>query len=126
MKNCKNCGDLPIEDFYIGRADRFCKECIRQQDRVRNATPERKAQRAVTDRMYKYGLSEDAYQSMVVGQNNECAICSDEMKTPYVDHCHTKGHVRGLLCNNCNRGIGFLQDNANILESAADYLRING
>jgi len=39
-----------------------------------------------------------------------------------VDHCHTTGEVRGLLCNRCNTGIGQFKDNPNILRSAARYL----
>jgi hypothetical protein len=56
-----------------------------------------------------------------------CAICRQPERTPgralAVDHDHATGEVRGLLCGNCNRGIGFLGDSAELLESAAGYLR---
>jgi len=42
-----------------------------------------------------------------------------------VDHCHSTGKVRGLLCSNCNRGIGMLQERVDILQNAIDYLKEN-
>jgi hypothetical protein len=57
-------------------------------------------------------------------QNNQCAICKEKFaKTPHVDHCHTTGKVRGLLCWQCNIGIGLLKDNIEVCLAAADYLR---
>jgi hypothetical protein len=39
-----------------------------------------------------------------------------------VDHCHTGGHVRGIICNECNRGLGYFRDSPNALRNAASYL----
>jgi hypothetical protein len=65
-------------------------------------------------------------------QNWLCVICgepetsvsvkSGEIRELAIDHCHTHGHARGLLCNNCNRAIGLLKDDPAILRKAADYL----
>lgn len=44
----------------------------------------------------------------------------------YIDHCHTNGHVRGLLCQKCNSALGLLQDDINILTNAINYLKKNG
>lgn len=43
-----------------------------------------------------------------------------------IDHCHQGGHVRGLLCDQCNRGIGLLQDDPDVLERAVAYLDPDG
>lgn len=51
----------------------------------------------------------------------ECVICGDE-GTLVVDHDHTTGKVRGLLCNHCNRGLGHFRDSPMLLEFAAQYL----
>lgn len=78
--------------------------------------------------MDKYGITEDDYNSMLKDQNGKCAIC--ETTTPTgkwkrfaVDHCHITGIVRGLLCNECNRGMGLLKDNPELLLKAANYLQ---
>ncbi len=78
-----------------------------------------------------YGLTLDDYQKMLDKQNNRCAICEKEESsisrfgTPKrltVDHCHATGRIRGLLCDNCNRGLGFLRDSIHLLRKSIDYL----
>lgn len=51
----------------------------------------------------------------------KCEICHNKLPLA-VDHCHKKGHVRGLLCNNCNNGLGRFQDNKEWLKNAIKYL----
>jgi hypothetical protein len=80
----------------------------------------------------KYGISLEQYQQMYNQQLGSCLICKtpllfqnlegEHSKTANVDHCHTTGKVRGLLCNSCNRGLGFFQDNSALLRHAAEYL----
>ena len=76
---------------------------------------------------YMYGLSGEEYRNMKAIHNNECAICgkapSGKRTELDVDHDHETKKVRGLLCNNCNRGIGHLQDSVVILEKALNYLK---
>ena len=63
---------------------------------------------------------------MLEKQNNKCAICKKDRnifkKRLCVDHCHSTGKIRGLLCTNCNQGIGHLKDDLNIIKSAIRYL----
>lgn len=71
----------------------------------------------------RYGISKSDYLDLLESQNYSCAICgSAATKTLDVDHDHTTGKVRGLLCNNCNRGIGHLKDSPQILLKAVEYL----
>lgn len=74
----------------------------------------------------KYGITTDDYNRMVENQNNKCKICGTNEPRGIggwkVDHCHTTGKVRGLLCNNCNVGLGYFQDNIEYLEAAIQYL----
>jgi hypothetical protein len=73
--------------------------------------------------MSGYGLSMDEYDRMLTAQNNACWICKCNFdRTPHVDHCHTTGAVRGLLCSNCNKGIGLLKDDPRRLLAAFEYL----
>lgn len=74
-----------------------------------------------------YNMTLEEYQTLLKNQDNKCAICKidqkDCNKRMSVDHCHRTGKIRGLLCDGCNRGIGYLGDSiARILE-AAEYLR---
>lgn len=81
-------------------------------------------------RDYKIDLEE--YNKLLKSQNYLCAICqgssttrkknSEEQKRLDVDHCHTTGKVRGLLCGSCNKGLGFFKDNLDNLKKAILYL----
>ncbi len=126
MKECKTCGEVKGPEEYTPRPTGLpsihCKECVRVKDRARWI--ERKPKVAIYKRLKNYGLTEEAYQSMLIGQDYQCAICFNEEKL-YVDHCHTVGHVRGLLCNTCNLLLGHAKDNTVLLESAVKYLRNN-
>jgi len=73
----------------------------------------------------RYNMSGDDYQLLADSQGNICKICGtspEENKRLYVDHCHETGKIRGLLCDKCNRGIGFFRDNPAFLRKAAEYL----
>lgn len=75
---------------------------------------------------YNYNLTQDDYVVMLEAQGGVCKICgktSQIGRRLAVDHCHTTGLVRGLLCENCNVGIGKLKEDISILESAIKYLK---
>ena len=81
--------------------------------------------------MRTYGITLKEYLDMAEQQNFVCAICGKPnfpMKSIssgclVVDHNHKTNKVRGLLCHNCNRALGLLQDNTETLESAINYLK---
>lgn len=80
----------------------------------------------------QYGLSRDDYDRMLAEQGGKCAICarpetakhprSGEPRSLAIDHCHTGGHVRALLCSKCNTGIGSFEDDPARLRAAIEYL----
>ncbi len=72
----------------------------------------------------RYGLTEETYTAIVDAQGGVCAVCKRAPKTKrlHIDHCHAGGGVRGLLCGNCNIGIGNLKDSPALLRAAATYL----
>lgn len=84
------------------------------------------------DNYYKknYNISYPDVLTMLESQDNLCAICEEvgfEMRTDVrstlnVDHCHSTGNVRGLLCHNCNRALGLFKDSVNRLKTAIEYL----
>jgi len=71
-----------------------------------------------------YGMEPWVFELMLKSQNGYCAICQlpFEGQQINVDHCHSTGKVRGLLCSGCNRGLGSFQDRSEVLRRAADYL----
>jgi len=61
---------------------------------------------------------------MLTAQNFSCALCQKEKDYDlYVDHCHTTGKVRGLLCATCNSILGFCNDDVELLKRSIDYLK---
>lgn len=72
----------------------------------------------------EYGIDVSQFDAMRESQNGACAICLEPFtKMPHVDHCHSTGKVRALLCPDCNIGLGRFKDNPSRLEAAAAYLR---
>jgi hypothetical protein len=74
----------------------------------------------------KYGISLEDYDAMLARQGGVCAACKNKKRRSErlcVDHCHVTGKVRGLLCRNCNFGLGLFRDDADLVEAAAAYLR---
>jgi len=77
--------------------------------------------------IYKFGISQEDYDSLLLSQGGKCAICK-RLQTDFpqafaVDHDHMTKNIRGLLCARCNTGIGLLRDNIDILRSAVKYLQ---
>lgn len=75
---------------------------------------------------YRYSLSKEDWHDLLSHQQGGCAICGEldqRSRVLNVDHCHNTGKIRGLLCNSCNRGLGYLKDDAEILLKASNYIR---
>jgi len=77
----------------------------------------------------RYGISMEDLSNMLDEQKGCCKVCGDSLIYPdskvgyRIDHCHTTGKVRGLLCHNCNIALGHLKDNIDTLERMIDYLK---
>jgi hypothetical protein len=82
------------------------------------------------ERQRKFGIIPERYSELSESQNGACAICKQpetatrlgKVKALAVDHCHQSGAIRGLLCADCNTGIGKLKENIDIFKSAIQYL----
>lgn len=78
-----------------------------------------------------YGIDFKQYEEMLFLQDGKCAICkADPPKNQHktrlnIDHCHTNGNIRGLLCDCCNRALGLMRDNTELLQKAIEYLNKN-
>ena len=110
------------------RESTYSKDKAAYQREWRNKNP-RKAKN--NELKAHYGITVEQYEAILTKQNNVCAICfqSEQSKDKDggargmpVDHCHTTGNVRGLLCTSCNRALGMFKDNVDNLRSAIKYL----
>jgi hypothetical protein len=85
------------------------------------AKPENKRKLKNAELKREYGITIETFEAMVEWQGAVCVICGSD-KNLNVDHNHTTGRVRAILCSNCNLGIGNFQDNPVFLRAAAIYL----
>ncbi len=112
--NCKPCNSVRATEWFNENRDR-----AKSNQRKRNLR-------------VLYGITPDEYASMLDAQGGVCAICGKTEPGAHgrtgkqfslsVDHCHSTGKVRGLLCQKCNRAVGLLGDDPAILKIAIEYL----
>jgi hypothetical protein len=127
-KRCRECG-YEGPDFY-GYLKSVCIPCYRKYQREYDARYKAKRGYGKTREWSLrklYGLTLADYERMLKEQSGLCAICgcpaeTQRHSTLHVDHDHESGKVRGLLCNGCNRGIGYMDDRPEVLRAAAEYL----
>jgi hypothetical protein len=145
IKRCPKCGLEKIIAYFGKNKARkdglqgYCKPCMLialKASRKKNSASWKASDKRWRDKnkerlwasniKFAYNISVLEYSKLLVSQNGKCAICgvpSEECTRKFsVDHDHETGQIRGLLCDRCNRGIGFLKDNPTILISAANYL----
>lgn len=80
-----------------------------------------KRRKGTTRRTYNLSLTD--LDEMLAEQDHQCPICHKEIGlSACVDHDHLRGNIRGMLCNKCNAGLGFFEDDPKLLTSALLYL----
>lgn len=136
-KKCKRCEEVKSADLFpkVARArdglHSWCKACMTwntQRWRVNN--PDYTDKRSpIGERRYsrRYGLEPEDYFALLQSQGGGCAICGTLPKAGahgalHIDHDHTDGRVRGLLCRHCNLGLGNFKDDINRMTAAMAYL----
>lgn len=137
-KECCVCNiRKPFSEFYNyknksdGKSYR-CKPCDDiARFKWKKDNPER-SKRSSRERSlkFRFGINLQEYEELLHKQNYACAICGstetrnmgDTVWSLSVDHNHITGKIRGLLCNNCNRGLGLLGDSLEALKKAIKYL----
>lgn len=135
MRTCKVCGEeKPLAEYYTYWDKRNqkhynyhkCKVCHNADITARvKADPAKVRLRHLKYKLRtEYHITLEDYEALLVEQNGLCAICNGEPHGEFlsVDHNHETGKVRGLLCRNCNVGLGALKDSPDVLRRAADYL----
>jgi hypothetical protein len=133
-KTCQRCADL-IRDWRKRNPDRHRKvakaehQRNKAQYRVRErrwfaADPNRQVNKRIRRTIGDARFGVELYQQILTAQKNRCRICGapPNGKRLFIDHEHVSGRLRGLLCSNCNCGIGLFKDNPGRLRAAADYI----
>lgn len=140
-KICTLCGINKPRSEYFPRGDgtaRIQAKCITCQ-RATGAAAAREWRKKNpnlarnSELKKKHGITLEDYEALLAEQGGACAVChrppgavgtgNKSVGTLAVDHCHTTGTFRGLLCTNCNLGIGSFFESPKLLEDAAAYLR---
>lgn len=148
MKICSKCKEIKEETefYFVTRSQSYaaaCKSCDAKRNKAYTKTEKGKAVARKASREYakrnrvkakdyelkrSYGITLEQFNAMREVQDCKCAICGKHETEAvrgilYVDHCHTTGKVRGLLCSVCNKALGLLKDNEDYLYKAISYLR---
>ncbi len=118
------------EDHLKACAENYQNKKQEYKDRSKKRREEKPEKVALKKREWylqnTFNITIDDYNNMFNAQNGCCDICkqhqSNFTKRLFVDHCHTTGKVRGLLCSNCNSLLGHAKDNLDFLENAKQYL----
>ncbi len=140
-KKCSACKiGLTIDSFHNSKINKDgksyrCKYCDKEARlKYRENNKERfKEVSKHKNWLCKYNITPEFYKELLEKQRNICAICetnnpcgegnnSNHLKNFAVDHCHITGKIRGLLCNKCNRGLGFFNDDVNLIKDVIYYL----
>lgn len=126
---CWRCKEIkPHTEFGVSRSNKsglnpLCKACGRTVAVVHNTEAVKRDPRRRKSHLWsKYRIRPDQYERMLIEQDGKCAICASLFcETPRVDHCHSTGTVRGLLCQRCN-GLLAAFDLEGFMEKALEYL----
>lgn len=136
-KECTTCKETkPLSDYYKStrKKDGYDSRCKTCADSYKAKWSEGNSEHISLQRdeyrlQKRYGITLDDYTDMLIKQDYSCAICGNSPEegrnNTYklsVDHCHTTGEVRGLLCQKCNTGLGLLGDSYESILKALNYL----
>jgi len=145
-KQCIHCSsNKPLSDYYrdsrkLDGYQNTCKVCISGKEKLaykRKKEANKLRSRSMRNAQIKrhYNVSIEDIEILYKHQKGLCSICKapiilyggieEKYKIACVDHNHDTGKVRGLLCNKCNRGLGFFNDNLEKLKEAVNYLENN-
>ena len=138
MKFCPKCNETkPKSDFYKAKSGftSYCKVCWKTYIKTTQRKPSKEKTRSYILRS-KFGISFEDYMTLYNNQGGLCSICKkpltiwaetrDYSNVACVDHNHTTGEIRGLLCNHCNTGIGLFREDLSIMKEAINYLTSKG
>jgi hypothetical protein len=126
MKKCSRCGlEKTFDRFSPDKTNpqgytSQCKKC--RAEKNRQHYKDNKEYYRNKRYLYDFGITAQEVDKMKEDRNHLCDICKNTHTKLVVDHCHDTGKIRGILCDDCNVGIGRLKDDADLVMSAYVYL----
>jgi hypothetical protein len=133
MKGCSKCHrSEPIVRFAFNpkakdRRNSWCTECTGVSGAAWARTPNGRRAKGYSQIKNKYGVSAERFDEMVIAHAGRCGACGDQLINKVgIDHDHETGHVRGLLCVNCNWALGHVDDSVKRLRGLISYLQRYG
>lgn len=122
--NYKKCSKCNINDALMlnsGKFHKWCNDCKKEYNRELYAK-RNKIERKYTNAKRNYNLSKDEFINLI--SSKKCRICDKKIagRNIHIDHDHKTQKIRGILCKNCNLGLGFFRDNKKFLKNAIGYL----
>jgi len=129
QRSCRTCGqEQPITEYYEtgrkpGQRHTECKTCTKARVKESHCPETYRKQHLKRS----YGITPEQYAELLDKQEHKCAVChttepGGKHNIFVVDHCHTTGAVRGLLCKDCNIALGLLKDNTDTIANLIRYL----
>ena len=130
MRPCRSCAN----SMAMGgrgmaldvNGNKLCNDCRQRPQKHNSLCSEcnvvrRKSYYRKTMRYARYGVTREWFDARFTGK---CEICRGPVEhgSVNIDHCHTSGKARGLLCHLCNKGLGAFKDDPQLLQTAANYL----
>ena len=135
LKYCPKCKtEKPLELFNKHAKERdglqrLCRDCQKESNRKYLSTEKGATTTRQAHLRRKYGIDLQTYEELLLSQGNKCKICgvgsNPDSRANYfvIDHNHSTGDIRGLLCTKCNALLGLALDSEDILERAKQYLK---
>lgn len=126
-KTCKTCQPtskkaLPYKDLPEERKEQYRQAAKRWAAN----NPEKKAKGNRRDAWKRQGIDPDLAETYYQEHRGKCDLCKSEFgangRSLSIDHCHTTGRIRGMLCDRCNTVIGLFRDDPNLIQAAYQYL----
>jgi hypothetical protein len=126
-RTCSKCNTFKPADAFAREKDKRAATGVAMRADCKVCMEERKYKAMIKK---TYGFTYEEYEKILDDQKGCCAICKSRIgnaagKRLFVDHCHDTLKVRGLLCSQCNMGLGLFKDSPTLLQKAINYLADN-
>jgi len=124
---CKLCSKIAVREGRKDNLEKHKKANVRKQKRI-NGNPKKYGIKFMEANLkHNYRITLDQYNLLFLKQEGKCAICGihqkDLKRALAIDHDHKTRKIRGLLCTQCNIGLGMFKDNPKVIQRAVNYLK---
>ena len=136
QNQCIECSKAAAKDWYAANPDYRKKKAKEwrndNHEYIKEYRKENRRRIYLVESARKYGIKAVQFDEMWAAQHGRCATCgkhfdwNGKQTAPHIDHCHTTGKVRGLLCNSCNSVLGIVNERTDILSALIGHIECHG